>query len=145
MEKITAWLNPEAKIAKGIGGSMDAYYDEQLKRWVFPGEEEESAPSAPSAPDHSVSEFDAVAVAAVAPFETGKLQALPWRAAFIQHYVSYGANCDVAVCKYVYRFERIAKVQLGRVIRQFRPIQTVLQALDPWGYAATSWCEFDAR
>ena len=44
-DKITKWLNPEAKIAKGIGGSMDAYYDEKLKRWVFPGEDATSEPA----------------------------------------------------------------------------------------------------
>ena len=31
---------PEAKDAnKNIGKKLDAYYDEDLKKWIFPGEE----------------------------------------------------------------------------------------------------------
>uniref|UniRef100_M4BRG3 Protein transport protein sec16 n=1 Tax=Hyaloperonospora arabidopsidis (strain Emoy2) TaxID=559515 RepID=M4BRG3_HYAAE len=46
---IATKINPEAKIAK-LGEQMEAYFDEDAKRWVFPGEtapEEATMPSAP--------------------------------------------------------------------------------------------------
>uniref|UniRef100_A0AAV1T810 Protein transport protein sec16 n=1 Tax=Peronospora matthiolae TaxID=2874970 RepID=A0AAV1T810_9STRA len=46
---IATKINPEAKVAK-LGEQMEAYFDENAKRWVFPGEtatEEASIPSAP--------------------------------------------------------------------------------------------------
>ena len=36
--RMTKWLNPDATTAD-IGESMQAYYDEKLKVWVFPGED----------------------------------------------------------------------------------------------------------
>ena len=42
-------MNPEVKVAK-LGEQMEAYFDEDAKRWVFPGEsapEEAARPSAP--------------------------------------------------------------------------------------------------
>ncbi|CAI5730882.1 unnamed protein product [Hyaloperonospora brassicae] len=46
---IATKINPEAKVAK-LGEQMEAYFDEDAKRWVFPGEtapEEAAMPSAP--------------------------------------------------------------------------------------------------
>lgn len=46
---IATKVNPEAKVAK-LGEQMEAYFDEEKKRWVFPGEtatEEAVIPSAP--------------------------------------------------------------------------------------------------
>ncbi|OWZ14722.1 COPII coat assembly protein [Phytophthora megakarya] len=46
---IATKMNPEAKVAK-LGEQMEAYFDEETKRWVFPGEkaaEESAMPSAP--------------------------------------------------------------------------------------------------
>merc|ERR1712070_831423 len=34
----TKWLNPDASTAD-LGGTMEAYYDEDKKVWVFPGED----------------------------------------------------------------------------------------------------------
>jgi len=36
--RMTQWLNPNAKMAD-LGGGMDAYYDKDLQVWVFPGED----------------------------------------------------------------------------------------------------------
>jgi len=46
--KITKWLHPNAKIADA-GKKMEAYYDEILKRWIFPGDDpsEVSKPISP--------------------------------------------------------------------------------------------------
>jgi hypothetical protein len=35
---VTKWLNPDATTAD-LGDKMEAYYDEKLKVWVFPGED----------------------------------------------------------------------------------------------------------
>lgn len=45
---MTKWLNPDATIAD-VGEGMQAYYDEKLKVWVFPGEdpEEKAKPIGP--------------------------------------------------------------------------------------------------
>jgi hypothetical protein len=49
---LTGWIakkmNPEAHVAD-VGGEMEAYYDKDLKRWVFPGEDpaEAAKPLAP--------------------------------------------------------------------------------------------------
>ncbi|CAH0520677.1 unnamed protein product [Peronospora belbahrii] len=46
---IATKMNPEVKVAK-LGEQMEAYFDEDAKRWVFPGEsapEETATPSAP--------------------------------------------------------------------------------------------------
>ncbi|CAH0493435.1 unnamed protein product [Peronospora farinosa] len=46
---IVTKMNPEVKVAK-LGEQMEAYFDEDAKRWVFPGEsapEEAARPSAP--------------------------------------------------------------------------------------------------
>ncbi|CEG48280.1 Regucalcin gene promoter region-related protein (RGPR) [Plasmopara halstedii] len=45
---IVTKMNPEAKVAK-LGEQMEAYFDEDKKRWVFPGEsaEDSTMPSAP--------------------------------------------------------------------------------------------------
>ena len=37
-DKVTKWLNPDATQAD-LGEGMQAYYDEKLKVWVFPGED----------------------------------------------------------------------------------------------------------
>ena len=37
-EKMNKWLNPDATTAD-LGEGMQAYYDEQRKVWVFPGED----------------------------------------------------------------------------------------------------------
>jgi hypothetical protein len=37
-DKVTKWLNPDATTAD-LGERMEAYYDEKLKVWVFPGED----------------------------------------------------------------------------------------------------------
>lgn len=37
-QKMTKWLNPEATTAD-LGEGMQAYYDEDKKVWVFPGED----------------------------------------------------------------------------------------------------------
>ena len=37
-DKMTKWLNPEATTAD-LGEGMQAYYDEDKKVWVFPGED----------------------------------------------------------------------------------------------------------
>ena len=37
-DKVTKWLNPDATTAD-LGEKMEAYYDEKLKVWVFPGED----------------------------------------------------------------------------------------------------------
>jgi hypothetical protein len=37
-DKVTKWLNPDATTAD-LGDKMEAYYDEKLKVWVFPGED----------------------------------------------------------------------------------------------------------
>lgn len=42
-------MHPEAKIAH-VGNEMEAYYDEETKRWVFPGETAADEPAIPSAP-----------------------------------------------------------------------------------------------
>ena len=42
--------NPEAKIAKGVGKKMEAYFDKSMNRWVFPGEDESAEADAPPAP-----------------------------------------------------------------------------------------------
>ncbi|KAG7396032.1 Protein transport protein Sec16B [Phytophthora boehmeriae] len=42
-------MNPEAKVAK-LGEQMDAYFDEETKRWVFPGEAASEEPTMPTAP-----------------------------------------------------------------------------------------------
>jgi hypothetical protein len=39
-DRMTKWLNPDATQAD-IGETMQAYYDEQRKVWVFPGEDPE--------------------------------------------------------------------------------------------------------
>jgi hypothetical protein len=61
-DKVTKWLNPDATTAD-LGEGMDAYYDEKLKRWVFPGDNlEELAkplgppPTAPMTTPQSVSD-----------------------------------------------------------------------------------------
>lgn len=46
---IASKMNPDAKVAK-LGEQMEAYYDEEKKRWIFPGETEAEEPSMPSAP-----------------------------------------------------------------------------------------------
>lgn len=46
---IAAKMNPEAKVAK-LGEQMEAYFDEEKKRWVFPGETQGEEASIPSAP-----------------------------------------------------------------------------------------------
>ncbi|TDH68162.1 hypothetical protein CCR75_008986 [Bremia lactucae] len=46
---IVTKMNPEAKVAK-LGVQMEAYYDEEAKRWVFPGEASTAEPTKPSAP-----------------------------------------------------------------------------------------------
>ncbi|KAF4318751.1 hypothetical protein G195_007866 [Phytophthora kernoviae 00238/432] len=46
---IATKMNPEAKVAK-LGEQMDAYFDEETKRWVFPGEVVSEEPAMPSAP-----------------------------------------------------------------------------------------------
>ncbi|KAE9008059.1 hypothetical protein PR002_g16017 [Phytophthora rubi] len=46
---IATKMNPEAKVAK-LGEHMEAYYDEDAKRWVFPGETTSEEPTMPSAP-----------------------------------------------------------------------------------------------
>jgi hypothetical protein len=45
---MTKWLNPDATTAD-LGEGMQAYYDEKLKIWVFPGEdpEEKAKPIGP--------------------------------------------------------------------------------------------------
>jgi hypothetical protein len=47
-EQMTKWLNPDAVVAD-TGESMQAYYDDKRKIWVFPGEdpEEKSKPLGP--------------------------------------------------------------------------------------------------
>jgi hypothetical protein len=47
-QKMTEWLNPEATTAD-LGEGMQAYYDEDKKVWVFPGEDpaEKARPLAP--------------------------------------------------------------------------------------------------
>jgi hypothetical protein len=42
-------MNPEAKVAK-LGDQMEAYFDKEKKRWVFPGETAAEEPTMPSAP-----------------------------------------------------------------------------------------------
>ncbi|TYZ56946.1 hypothetical protein PybrP1_002822 [[Pythium] brassicae (nom. inval.)] len=42
-------MNPEVKVAK-LGEQMEAYFDEEKKRWVFPGETAAEEPTMPSAP-----------------------------------------------------------------------------------------------
>ena len=37
-DRMTKWLNPDATTAD-LGGGMEAYYDEDKKVWVFPGED----------------------------------------------------------------------------------------------------------
>ena len=37
-DKVAKWLNPDATTAD-LGDKMEAYYDEKLKVWVFPGED----------------------------------------------------------------------------------------------------------
>jgi hypothetical protein len=46
---LTNKINPDAKVAK-LGEQMEAYFDEEKKRWVFPGEASSEEPPAPSAP-----------------------------------------------------------------------------------------------
>lgn len=46
---IAAKMNPEAKVAK-LGEQMEAYFDEEKKRWVFPGETQTEEAKIPSAP-----------------------------------------------------------------------------------------------
>lgn len=46
---ITQKMNPDAKVAK-LGEQMEAYFDEEKKRWVFPGETAAEEPTMPSAP-----------------------------------------------------------------------------------------------
>eukprot|EP00644_Phytophthora_capsici_P006892 jgi/Phyca11/532804/estExt2_fgenesh1_pg.C_PHYCAscaffold_80096 len=46
---IATKMNPEAKVAK-LGEQMEAYFDEDAKRWVFPGEQAAEEPAMPSAP-----------------------------------------------------------------------------------------------
>lgn len=46
---ITQKMNPDAKVAK-LGEQMEAYFDEEKKRWVFPGETVTEEPTMPSAP-----------------------------------------------------------------------------------------------
>ncbi|KAK1938278.1 Protein transport protein SEC16A [Phytophthora citrophthora] len=46
---IATKMNPEAKVAK-LGEQMEAYFDEDQKRWVFPGEQAAEEPAMPSAP-----------------------------------------------------------------------------------------------
>lgn len=46
---ITQKMNPDAKVAK-LGEQMEAYFDEEKKRWVFPGETAAEEPVMPSAP-----------------------------------------------------------------------------------------------
>ncbi|CAM9246108.1 unnamed protein product [Chrysoparadoxa australica] len=46
---ITKWVHPEAKIAHE-GEEMQAYYDEDKKMWVFPGEEAAPPPAALAPP-----------------------------------------------------------------------------------------------
>ncbi|KAG6958190.1 hypothetical protein JG688_00010618 [Phytophthora aleatoria] len=46
---IATKMNPEAKVAK-LGEQMEAYFDEDAKRWIFPGETSAEEPSMPSAP-----------------------------------------------------------------------------------------------
>ena len=55
--KMQKWFLPkEAKVAKGLGKTMEAYYDESKKRWVFPGEEDkDDAPALPPPPPMSLS------------------------------------------------------------------------------------------
>lgn len=45
---LTKKLNPDATQAD-VGGSLEAYYDEKLKRWIFPGDDpvEAAKPLAP--------------------------------------------------------------------------------------------------
>ncbi|GLD96445.1 hypothetical protein PINS_up005128 [Pythium insidiosum] len=46
---IATKINPEVKVAK-LGEQMEAYFDEEKKRWVFPGETPSDEPTIPSAP-----------------------------------------------------------------------------------------------
>ncbi|KAF4040695.1 hypothetical protein GN244_ATG07045 [Phytophthora infestans] len=46
---IATKMNPEAKVAK-LGEQMEAYFDEDAKRWIFPGEAAAEEPTMPSAP-----------------------------------------------------------------------------------------------
>ncbi|RLN96649.1 hypothetical protein BBJ28_00020750 [Nothophytophthora sp. Chile5] len=46
---IATKMNPDAKVAK-LGEHMEAYFDEENKRWVFPGETAAEEPAMPSAP-----------------------------------------------------------------------------------------------
>ncbi|KAL3663511.1 hypothetical protein V7S43_011400 [Phytophthora oleae] len=46
---IATKMNPEAKVAK-LGVQMEAYFDEDAKRWIFPGEMAAEEPAMPSAP-----------------------------------------------------------------------------------------------
>ncbi|ETM02324.1 hypothetical protein L917_01189 [Phytophthora nicotianae] len=46
---IATKMNPEAKVAK-LGEQMEAYFDEETKRWIFPGEAAAEEPAMPSAP-----------------------------------------------------------------------------------------------
>lgn len=48
-EKVTKWLNPDATTADLGDGLGEAYYDDKIKRWVFPGDnlEELAKPLAP--------------------------------------------------------------------------------------------------
>lgn len=46
---IATKMNPEAKVAQ-LGVRMEAYYDEEKKCWVFPGETAAEEPMMPSAP-----------------------------------------------------------------------------------------------
>ena len=47
-------MNPDAKVAK-MGTKMDAYYDKEKKKWVFPGEDPSEEKAAPAAPPTDMS------------------------------------------------------------------------------------------
>ena len=50
---MTAWLNPEATAAD-LGEGMQAYYDEDKKVWVFPGEDPAELAAPPPPPPTSM-------------------------------------------------------------------------------------------
>jgi len=65
---MTKWLNPDATQAD-LGESMQAYYDEKLGVWVFPGEDpaEKAKPVGPPPTTPIIAEDRAVSCPAPAP------------------------------------------------------------------------------